>query len=163
MLLNLDQKPPQLISSAVTCQMAPVHLMTTTTTVAGSQGLAIDPVLFDHGWQVALLAANLAERVEVKCPRYRKIVLPAFGSQHSVFNARKYELGLTGLEIRPHKVTALERSRLDLRIPPVAPYTIKRRQQYGIAVVDRCNIRKAYSIQRNMIDPLQTSHGKVVI
>ena len=147
MLLNLDQKPPQLISSAVTCQTVPVLLITTTATVAGSRGLAIARVLFDHGWQVSFLAGNLAERVGVKCPRFRKIVLAAFGSQQSVSNAREYELGLMGLDVRPHKVTALERSRLDLRIPPVAPSTIKRRQHYGIVVGDRCDIRKACSIQ----------------
>ena len=163
MLLNLDQKPPQLISSSVTCHTAPVHLMTTTAAVAGSRGLAIARVLFDHGWQVSFLAANLAERVGAKCPRYRKIVLAAFGSQKSVSNARDCGLGLMCLDVRPHKVTALERSRLDLRIPPVAPPTIKRRQQYGIVVGDRCDIRIACSIQRNIIDLLQTSHGKIGI
>ena len=111
--------------------------MTTAATVAGSRGLAIARLLFDHGWQVSFLAANLAERVGAKCPRYRKIELAAFGSQQSVSNAREYELGLMGLDVRPHKVTALEHSRLDLRIPPVAPSTIKPRQQYGIVVDNR--------------------------
>ena len=69
MLLNLDQKPLQLISSSVTCQTAPVHLLTTTATVPGSRGLANARVLFDHGWQVPFLAANLAERVRAKCPQ----------------------------------------------------------------------------------------------
>ena len=113
MLLNLDQKLPQLISSSVTCQTAPVHLMTTTATVAGRRGLAIARVLFDHGWQVSFLAVNLTERVGAKCPRYRKIVLTTFGSQQSVSNAREYERGLMGLDVRPHKVTALGHSRLD--------------------------------------------------
>ena len=112
---------------------------------------------------MAFLATNLAERVRAKCPRHRKIVLAAFGSQQSVSNAREYELGLMGPDVRMNKVTALERSRLDLRISPVAPSTIKRRQQYGIVVDDRGDIRKAYSIQRNMIDPLQTSHVKIGI
>ena len=103
MLLNLDQKPPQLISSSVTCQTAPVHLMTTTATVAGRRGLAIAWVLFDHGRQVSFLAVNLAERVGAKCPRYRKIVLAAFGSQKSVSNAREYEIGLMGLDVRSHR------------------------------------------------------------
>ena len=162
-LLNLDQKPPQLISSAVTCKTAPVHFMTTTATVAGSRGLAIARVLFDHGWQVSFLAANLAERVGAKCPRSRKIELAAFGIQQSVSNVHEYELGLMGLDVRPHKVTALKRSRLDLRIPPVAPSTIQRRQQYGIVVGDRCDTRKACSIQQNMIDALQTCHGRIGI
>ena len=161
MLLNLDQKPLQLISLAVTCQTAPAHLTTTTATIAGSRGLAIAWELFDHEWQVSFLAVNLAERVGAKCPRYRKIVLAAFGSQQSVSNAREYELGLMGLDVRPQKVTALERSRLDLRIPPVAPSTIKRRQQYGIVVGDRRYIRKACLIPRNIIDPLLTIHSKI--
>ena len=134
--------------------------MTTTATVAGSRGLAIARVLFDHGWQVSFLAANLAERASAKWPGCRKIVLAAFGSQQSESNAREYRLGLMGLDVRPHNVTALERSRLDLRIPPAAPSEMKRLKQYGIVVGDRCDIRKACSNQRYIIDPLQTSHGK---
>ena len=90
-------------------------------------------------------------------------MLAAFGSQQSVSNAREYELGLMSLDVRPHTVTALERSILDLRIPPVAQSTIKCQQQYGIVVGDRCDIRIACSIQRNIIDLLQTSHGKIGI
>ena len=128
-LLHLDQEPPQLIISSVICQTAPVHLITTATTVASRRGMATARVFFDHSLQVSFVAANQAERVGAKCLGYRRIELAGLGSQPSVYNVCEYEVELIGVDGRPHEVTAQERVRLDLRIPPVTQSTIERWQQ----------------------------------
>ena len=138
-LLHPDQKPSQLISSSVTCQTAPVHLMTTAATVFGSRGLATARVLFGHSSQLSFPVANLTERLGAKCLGYRRIELAGFVANRQVSNVHEYGLELMGVDGRPHKVTALERAILDLRIPPVAPPTIKCWQQYGIVLGDRCD------------------------
>ena len=53
---------------------------------------------------------------------------------------REYELELIGVDGRPHKMTALERTALELRIPPVTLSTIER-QQHGIVLGDKCEVK----------------------
>ena len=121
---------------------------------------------FDLGAQASFVSADLVEQVSPQKLRNAQVTIQGFGSSSESCSVGVFQLELIDCQGTHHKIAALQKTDLNLCIPPISPLVVARWQSRGVELSDgvpgtskNIQIRRIFTATSSgpSPSPLQTS------